>query len=454
MKHLKSCAAAVLALLAADAASAATTINITGSTAFRGATINQIVALFDSGKYDYAYSAQKSGSADKTAAYATFVGVPSTSLPASITGNGQLIVQCAWTGSVDGIRDVVTGSAQNFIKSTVVAGDHTDTTVTATLANTPANVAVNYESVIPQITMADNRQSASIYNSVALTENKIGVVPFVWVKAKATSFADGNYVDSLGVTQNITGATALTDYNSINNITSNAIRGILGGGYVPMSYLTGKAADANYFIQAVGRYPLSGTRVIAFADSGFGATSPATSQVKTSSDATSITDISIYPAGNGYADGDNGYSGGGDLATAIKFPITSATTSLATGQMGLVGYVGLGDASTIINNYGNPLTGVVLGYNGVSLPYSVSGSTVTWDITSVQNGSYPFWFYEFISYRTNLAGKALDFANALKSKLTSVPQASLSATNALIKLDSMQVGRDSEGSVIGAPQNN
>jgi hypothetical protein len=293
--------------------------------------------------------------------------------------------------------------------------------------------------------MADNRQSATVYTSVALTENKIGVVPFVWVKAKATSFADD------GVTVG-SGATALTNYNAINNITSNAIRGILGGGYVNMSYLTGAAADASYYIQAVGRNALSGTRVIAFADSGFGAASPATSQVVTTSNTTSILDISNYPAGNGFADGDNGYSGGGDLAAAIKFPITSATTSLAgSGLMGLVGYVGLSDASTIIANYGYPTSGVVLNYNGVKLPYSVAGTTVTWDVSSVLNGSYPMWFYEYLSYKSNLSGTALDYANALKGKLLSVSQASLSATNALIKLDSMAVGRETEGGVIGAP---
>jgi hypothetical protein len=51
MKHLKSCAAAVLAIIAADAAFAQTTIRLTGSTAFRSATltsIKNIVTVTDS----------------------------------------------------------------------------------------------------------------------------------------------------------------------------------------------------------------------------------------------------------------------------------------------------------------------------------------------------------------------------------------------------------------------
>lgn len=439
MKSFKILAAGLTAAIAASVASADTVITITGSTAFRSATIGRITALFDGTKYDYANSATSGSST--TTAFATFIGVPNPSLPLSITGNGKLIVQCSWTGSVEGIRDVVTASTQPFIKSSEVTGTYGDTTITVTNVNTNIANASAYESVIPQMAMSDNRQAATIYNSVTLTENQVGVVPFVWVKVKANDFANLSGAPT-------SGATALANYNAVTNITSTAIRKILGGGFVPMSYLTGNATEAEYYVQAVGRTPLSGTRVITFAESGFGATSDSVSQIQTTDDGSVITALAAYPQlTSAYVAGNNGYTGSSDLVTAIKWPLTSATTNAdlgVTGQTGLVAYVGLSDAVTHLTNTGNAAN-TILTYNGVGVTWNGS----VWNVDNVLNGKYPFWFYEYLSYRSTLSGAPLAYASALKDALLSVTQTSLSSTKALIKLDTMKVGRETEGGVIG-----
>ncbi len=427
MKHMKSCAAVLLALAAAQAASAQTTIRVTGSTAFRSATISSIQSLLAPG-YDVAYT----GTSGATGAqYATYVG--------TYSGNA-VVIQCAWTGSVEGIRDVARGLTQNFIKASVVPNTN-GTGVSDSTASFSASGG-NIESAIPDIAMADNTQSATIYKTPSLKETSVGIIPFVFVKGRLGASHPGK-----------------AGYDSVTNITNQLAKGLLGGG-APLSFFTGSADASGTKLYAVGRNPLSGTRLVTFAETGFGATSPATqfTPVVSGSNITQIN-LTAADATNGFVDGDNGYTSGGTLASDLSKTVsdTDGSGNLYDGvPFGLVGYVGVGDAAALlkaINTTTSTDTGYVLAYNGVSLgvSYNSTSQTTTWDFTAIKEGKYSLWSVAQLAYRkssgpngtTALAGLPKTFADALSTNIiANVPSASG------VKLSDMLVTRASEGAVI------
>jgi len=430
MKHLKSCAAAVLALLAADAAFAQTTIRLTGSTAFRSATITAVKSIVTVS--DSAYS----GTTETSAQYSTYVG--------TFSGN-PVVIQCSWTGSVEGVRDVSNGLTQNYITKAFVdataAASGVSTTTTATYTSGASTLPV-YEAAIPEISLSDNTQSATIYTANTLTEFKVGVIPFVWVKGRV-------------------GAThpAASAYNSVTNITSQMAKALLAGG-APISLLSGTADLTGTKVYAMGRNPLSGTRLVTFAECGYGS-STATTQFQPVVVGSAITgvDLTAADAVNGFAQGDNGYTSGGTLVGDLSKSVSDVDGSgnLYDGvPFGLMGYVGVGDAATLLKNINTTLTtdtSYIMGYNGTALGviYDKVAQTTTWDFTAIKEGKYSLWSFEHLAYRnksgpngtTALSGVGLSFATALKNGII----ANVPSTSG-VKLSDMKVTRLSEGSTI------
>ncbi|MCS6244245.1 MAG: hypothetical protein H2172_10365 [Opitutus sp.] len=415
MKHLKSCAAAVLALLAADAAIAQTTIRITGSTAFRSATINSIKNILT--VTDSAFT----GGTETSAQYATYIG----------TFSGQpVVIQTSWTGSVEGVRDVSESLNQNFIKASFV----TATTAVSGTSTTTTNTAI-YEQAIPEISMADNTQGATIYTANTLTEFPVGVIPFVWVKGRVGASHP-----------------ALAAYSSVNNITNQMAKALLSGG-APISLLSGIADVSGTKVYAMGRNPLSGTRLVTFAECGYGASSDAT-QFQPIILGSNITGVNLTAedTDNGFAVGNNGYSSGGTLATDLSKTVSdiNGTGNAYDGvPFALMGYVGVGDAANLLKAINTTLTtdtSYVMAYNGASLGVTYStanGGTTTWDFTAIKEGKYSLWSFAYLAYRPDLSGLALTFATSLKDNIIlNVPAASG------VKLADMKVTRLSEGSTI------
>jgi hypothetical protein len=432
MKYLKSCAAALLALAAADAAFAQTTIRITGSTAFRAGTVTSIKNLLTPG-FDVAFT----GTSDTGAQYITFVG---TTTASGISGQA-VVIQCAWTGSVEGVRDVSQGLTQPFIKGSFV----TATVATSGTSAITTDTAI-YENTIPDVTLADNTQAATTFTTPALQETQVGVIPFVWVKGRVS----GSHP-------------ATTAFSTINNVTGLLAQALLTGG-ANISLATGTVDTTGTKLYVLGRNPLSGTRLVTFAESGYGSTSPATQFKPTlTGDVTTgtITAVDLNPAGSGFLIGNNGYSSGGTLADELGRTVTDTTGSgnLYDGvPFGLVGYVGIGDATRMVKNINTTLsTNVsnVLSYNGVSLNpvYSTSTQAITWDFTPIKEGKYSFWSYEYVGYRKSsgpnstvaLAGIAKSFADALIVDIT----ATVPATTG-VKLSDMKVQRAVEGGIISS----
>jgi hypothetical protein len=424
MKHLKSCTAAVLALLAADAAFAQTTIRVTGSTAFRSATVTSIKNLLAGNPIDSAFS----GTADSSAQYSTFRG--------TYAGNA-VVIQCSWTGSVEGVRDVSEGLNQTFIKNSAVPNTNgnlvADTLASVSTTNL-ANTAI-YETAVPQISLADNTQSATIYTANGLTETKVGVIPYEWVKGRVGASHP-----------------AKAAFDGVTNITAQMAKALLAGG-APVSFLSGTADTTSTKVYAMGRNPLSGTRLVTFAESGFGSASDAI-QVTSVISGSNITGIS-YTADdlvNGFINGNNGYTSGGtlvgDLSKTVS-DVNGAGNGADAGQpFALVGYVGVGDAATLIKNInGGTATDVssVLAYNGASLgvTYNSTTQTTTWDFTAIKEGKYSLWSFAYLAYKPTLSGLPKTFADALSDNIIlNVP----SATG--VKLADMKVTREFEGAVI------
>ena len=185
----------------------------------------------------------------------------------------------------------------------------------------------------------------------------VGVVPFVWVRNA--------------------GAPA-----TLSNMTNQLAKAVLNNPGIPLSMFTANAADAGTLVYATGRNNDSGTRLDAFAESGFGIGGTPV-QVDGSGTTDPLADTVVAGAWVAGADGiafwdpSLGYSSGGTLATEM-----SATGSNTVLPGWLVTYLGINDSNNV-NAGNNDMT-----YNGVA--YSVN---------NVQQGEYSFWSYEHLLYR-------------------------------------------------------
>ena len=199
-----------------------------------------------------------------------------------------------------------------------------------------------------------------------------------------------------------------------------------------MGMLTGNSADDSTPVLAVGRDADSGTRLDAFAESGFGVfTLPIQFQVDINAGV--VTNLEFYPAQTintvFYDLGQGGYSGGGSVATALNTPGSQYVTNATIGVSGgcwMIGYLGVNDAAGVNGGSNN------LAYNGVA--YSTN---------SVAEGQYSFWSYEHLMYRTSLAGDQKTVADQIATQLKNTD-----AVQSGILLPSMKVTRQVEGGVI------
>jgi hypothetical protein len=399
MNMIKTALAALTALGFVGFASAqSTTIRITGSTAFRAATVSAIQNILSPG-YTYGYIGSSVGGANQS----TFVGTTKV-------GNLPVIVKCSFAGSVGGVQTIaqitpVVTTASPYISETnaLTATGLVLTAASATF-DSPANA---------DIAMSDSYQSSTAFNGPGyntLTDTVVGVVPFVWTKGSSSD----------------TGVQASLD--KVTNITPLLARALLSGG-APLSMFNGVPADSSVFVYAMGRDEDSGTRLTTYAETGFGIFgSPIQYQATITSGA--ITAIAPYQAqtilGIPYSAGHSGYSSGGTLATTLNTPVAATAVDSFKAKFALFAYFGVNDANGV-NGGKNNLT-----YNGV--PYSVA---------AVAEGLYTFWGYEHVMYRSSLTGNAKTVADQLANQIKNT-DAAVSG----VLLSTMNVSRVTEGAVI------
>ncbi len=346
MKLFKILTLSAVALVSVTTLNAQTYLRITGSTAFRAATMNAIKnsMTFAGAGEGYGYT----GSSFTGASFAIFKGTMSS--PAI----GSVIVKVNWSGSVAGTRDVVQGNTISFLIDTTPVSPGGTGSVPSTFES-PA--------VAPDMSMSDTYQASTKFPSTpALVDNIVGVVPFAFVVGK-------------------------TAPAGLTNITPQLARALFKVGFVSAALFTNNNADASdqaggTMVYACGRDPFSGTRLTALAETGVGVNTSLAQYDKVttsgSGNSSAITHINLFPADtvNGVAVGNNGYSSGGSLSDLLRFDTTSVVDDNIDPlgspiKISLVTYLGENDASRAVNGNGTSIGGGPLGcryltYNGTS----------------------------------------------------------------------------------------
>jgi hypothetical protein len=398
-------AAGALVLAIAGTASAQTKIYITGSTAFRSATVNAITATLQ-------------GTVTTAADNASITSANAVTWTGGTIGGNPVTIKASWSGSAGGIQTVAGSLNVRFLPDGATGTANPD----------PRNAANPAEVAVPDISMADNYQSSTIFNGTinnvtyqTLTDEIVGVVTFRWIASNG--FPAGQ-----------TMTTQLAQY-------------LLGNGSIPVALFTGAAADQTKIAFATGRDPDSGTRVITFAESGVGVFSVVKQyQPFTFSNGVGTNDVvtshRLYPVQtiNGISTqfpGNSGESSGGTLRGFMNKTIASSTYSAdfpGTTAAYYVAYMGTSDAANVLG--AATLPAVSLKWNGVDF-----------STTAVQEGQYTFWGYQHLMYRSGTTGTKLTFATNLKNQILGTAAATLSPN---VKLSDMKVSRSVDGGVIGA----
>jgi len=389
MKLSKTSLTGLLAAVGLSTAQAQTVVHITGSTAFRAATVNAITHILKPG-FTYGYA----GTSFTGANQAIFTGT-------TITNSIPVIIKTSWTGSVAGVQTV----SQQLPVSTWLTN-----TTPQSVSGTPSAPAVYDSPAVPEVDMDDGVQSTTPFPSPVLVAQNVGAVCFKWVASK--------------------GAPA-----GLTNMTPNTVQALWLNGSLPLALFTGVPADEASSVFAIGRDPDSGTRDTAFSESGVGPFTTVVQYYPTNASgavisrtaAGPITGQELVPAetvdGIFFDVGDGGYSSGGDLAVAME-----QTTAAIGGYY--VTYLGISDSVTALGG-----GAVELGWNGVRFS----------DI-AVQEGSYTFWAFEHLCYRSNYG--TVDANGKTVADLLATQIKNVDAIAAGELLSSMHVTRAVEGGLV------
>lgn len=396
MKTSKYILASIFALVFATSAHAQTVIRITGSTAYRSA-VHQAILNILTGTATFGYSSTTLGASNQ----AIFTGT-------TISGGTSVIIKTSFSGSVGGLL-VLTKNLTVPDAAIGVAGGWLVNTTPQSVAPGTASVPANFDApTTADASFSDSFQGSTIANSPVLVgangflQGVVGVVPFEWVR-------------NVGSPATIT------------NVTNLLAQAALGGGVV-LSQFSGLAADENTFVEVFGRDSDSGTRLEAFAETGFGILNSPTQYQPLPVGGATITAINPWPAqltdGISYPTGHEGFSSGSGVAAALD---ATGSQTAANFPGVIIGYLGITDAATAVAGGGTALP-----YNGVAF-----------SAAAVQNGTYSFWSYEHLYYRSTFAAPGKTVVDLLAANVHNV-----ATTAAGIQVITMLVGRSVEGGVI------
>jgi hypothetical protein len=313
-------------LVAASTVQAQVDVYVTGSTAFRANAYRSIRALYGAN-----LSSQNPADPASGANQVTWSGtVP------GLFGGQTVTIRASYSGSAAGVQALVQNTSQNYLSS-----------------STPG--VTNLVSHQADLAFSDVFQSGTVFQSIALDDVSVGVLPFAWVKS-------------------VNGAAAVT------NVTIQQLQPFLSNGRVKLSYFTGNGSDTN-FMYLVGRDTGSGTRITAEKDSLFIG-----------------TPVLWAPDGScNWTNNNPGFSSGSGLAGILNGSCGPA-----------MGYLGLSDANTV-NSGGN-----ILSYDGVRPYYGTVGSP---DFTPVRQGLYSFWCYEHLFARQSAPANVATFRTGLATEI-------------------------------------
>jgi len=451
MKTLKLVTAGLLSMLAINVASASTEIRLTGSTAFRKATVNSIQNVLNA---DYVWGS--TGGSGLGANQQVFVGTTKTS-------GVQVIIKCSWSGSAGGIQSLAQNIAagQPFIIDPTgvsfgpAAGTVGGITLTHAGANIPTGADIS-ESHTADVALSDAFPSTTPFTGAgftALTDTVVGVVPFAWIK--------GAYTPDSGVT-NIPGG-----YPGVTNVSGVQGQELIGGG-LSLNQFTSNPSDQAVFVQMVGRDHDSGTRIGYIYDTQYGnyssavlqyipngATVGATQFASQSAGTGVISTLSPWPVetvlGENRAAGNEGFFSGGTVASVLNRDCDTSAGNY------IISWLGFGDSPSV-----NPGTGYSYtdGAGNVAT-ITPSQNALTFDgsypgtpthpfgppYVNIEQGVYTGWGYEHFLYATTFSGTPKTVADQIATQLTS--EADFGGVGDL--LSRMNASRASDGVNVTSP---
>lgn len=383
MKINKLITAALISVGLVSAASASSTVTIsgttytvvyiTGSTAFRANVFNAV----DNGTGSWA-----TNSGSSTLGLGVFDTTP-TLQPTTATGGTSVynaygtingtpyLLSFDFTGSEAGIASLENSTITYSVPNN--AFPSSPSSGVATLPGTPTPLGfINPTStgntiagITPDLAFADTSVAVSLSPASGVKEDGIvGVIPFEWVKGKSSS--------------------ASSSYTDLVNVTTPEVLTLLGTGKQGASYFTKNPSDTDN-VYLIGRNKGSGTRVNTLLEPYYGVTTAVkqyapgnSSYVSGVLTVGSVTALST--SGNGLVYISNeGFDAGSGVAKTLEDDVHGYTL----GSKGVItlGYLGISDA-----------TGTAIPGGAVAL--TLDG--VAESDASVILGTYPFWGHEHL----------------------------------------------------------
>ncbi len=482
MKSLKLISASLLACAAASLASAVTTLNVAGSTAFRSATCLAEIAIASYGPTSTIatpVAGTPNGAFDGSTAN-NFKGATYSVIHGYLVDGSEIYIRNHWTGSAAGLADLTSGNTTlKQIQTSVPMSALTS----AGSGGTSQGTLSVFDLAPPEVAMSDVA-AAEVAASVA-TGGSVGATYAAGIGSAALAEGGTSPSPVAVVTfQWVLGAldSALTT-PPFTNITQNQAGALIAGGSLPLSVFTNNPADSGNFVFFTGRNEDSGTRICSFAESQnpngqFGGSSnqwmlqidstyPANNSYSSLSKGTAVTGMKLWPKNwpvntistlNWNTTGHSGYNGGGDVAAILSTPNTNigslspsnapAGFVVGTSKSYFVSCLGTNDAKNIYT--GNAINGTPLTYNGVSM--GSTNNTTTTDFANFENGSYSIWSYEHLYYLTAatgtqvaVSGVAATAAKSLADHILTVATSPAALGNSGIPVNLMNVTRSATG---------
>ncbi len=426
---------AALAAATVGTASAQTTvIDITGATAFRSsvhATLRNATAVFNSAAN---YGWVGNSSSFSAANLSIFIG--------NVTGiTGNTIIRCSWSGSTEGIRDLVTSGNVSFLEVGNVFSQTNSTGFFA--ANSSTEISTN-----SSIGFTDSDKSLTPFNSSqlsVLTQVDVGVIVFVPIASKNSNttalFTSGNASD-------------------LGNVSQKQLNALFTGGVRPLSFFTGNLSDTTQ-VYATGRNDGSGTRTIYLSEID----APVADNVQQwkpilAADNNSVEYLQFWPTSDGvnastlWGDdqaGNGGFFSGGGITDPMIKNATNVTVIDSDGNTTTATVIEVAASPIMISVVGTSdaakqRTGgaKALAYNGVSVIPTSSGYSTT-DGAKIKNGAYTFWSYE------RILGKGVTVLGPKKTVFDKLKASGGIPSNlgtSGFKITDMTVSRSTDGGIV------
>jgi len=422
MKMFKHIATGAAMLSIAQMANADVTFHITGSTAFRAATVTAIQQAINGN------STPSPTAADN----ATATSANNLLWTGSNSSLGNYTIKASFNGSGAGTQLVAGNLAIPFLSST-------NTGWPTTIAAAPAYPGNTTDNVVPDAAMSDVFQATTgflgsvktiisgsnqAHTYTSLGDNKVAIVTFKPMASKTFPQGTASYVIDE------TGSFNVSSYS----LTPQNFTATWGSGSTLLSLYSGNHSDEGSIVYATGRNQDSGTRMTYLAETGYGVNNPVVQYFPTVSSSNTVSAVNEYAITtiNGISTGANG-NGGESSGSAVRgylaYPFNASLSNSGTNSAYFMTVLGTSDSSSVAT------AAIELPYNGTY-----------YSNTAVEEGSFTLWSYEHMFLvpglsTSNATGNA--FALSVKSYITGAAESGLAKAG--IPLGVMQVQREIDG---------